>query len=188
MKNQKFIALSVAAVVVLSAVLVFDLWPKQLELNFETISHGTGYPRYEDHMYLIVENSEHWEDTWFSMVQHSIPPPEVDFSTHMVVALFLGERSTGGFAVSVEKVIDAGSKIVIKVKEIYPGRIHVTEALTWPHHIIKMERPHKPIVFALEQFAAHSFGEDGKPYEKILYQFVRGYQVGSGHSLPEPVI
>lgn len=173
------------AVVVLSAILV-TLLPKPFELNFETVSQGTGYPRYENHLYLIMENSEHWRDTWTSMVQDSFPPPEIDFSTYTVVALFLGERPTGGFAISVEKVIDVGDKIVIKVRELYPGRIYVTEALTWPHHIIKIERPQKPITFELEQFVAHSFSEDGTPLDKISYEFVRKYQVGSGHTLPEP--
>jgi hypothetical protein len=179
--------IAVGAVFVLFAAFLAFLWPNQrVQLSFETISQGIGHLRCEKHLYLIADNFDEWVKIWLSVGQGSTRPPQIDFQTYAVIALFMGERSTGGYSISVERIVDSDTEIVVEVRETYPGRIYVTQAFTWPHHIIKVVRRQKPMVFELSQFLAHSHDRDGKPYGNIVYELVGKYRVGSGCALPEP--
>lgn len=155
-----------------------------LNLSFETISRSID-SGYENHEYLVIENSEEWERIW--MPEWS-PPLEVDFSTNLVIAAFMGGRATGGYEILIEQIIDTENEIIVDVKETYPGRIYVTEAFTLPFHIIKVERVQKPIVFEVQQFLAHAWDENWNPYDEIMYELVGEYRVDPGSGPPEPSI
>jgi hypothetical protein len=67
--------------------------------------------------------------------------PRVDFEAEIVVAVFLGERRTGGHAIEVSKVEEHPETAQLKVyyREIAPPRnAIVTQALTQPFHIVKL--------------------------------------------------
>ena len=155
-----------------------------LNLSFETISFSI-YSGYKNHEYLVIENLEEWERIW---IPEWSPPLEVDFSTHLVIAAFMGEQATGGYEILIEQIIDAENEIIVDVKETYPGRIYVTAAFTSPFHIIKVERVQKPIVFEVQQFLVHAHDENGGPYDGIMYELVGEYRVEAGIGPPEPSI
>ena len=160
-----------------------------LNLSFETISHESGfYSRYKNHKYLVTENSEEWERIWSLAMPEWSLLPEIDFSTHTVIAVFMGVWASGGFEILIEQIIDAENEIIVNVKEIYPGRIGTTLAFTWPHHIIKIERVQKPIVFEVRQFKAHAHDENWNPYDEIIHEFLGEYHVEAGSGPPEPSI
>lgn len=158
-------------------------------LRFETISlifDGGAGGHY--HAYLVIENAEEWErilpfvvDTWY-------PLPEIDFSTHAVIAVFMGVWATGGYEILIEQIIDAENEIIVNVKEIYPGRIYVTEAFTSPRHVIRIERVQKPIVFEVRQFKVHAWDENWNPYDRVMYELVGEHRVEPGSGPPEPSI
>lgn len=163
-----------------------DNWTS--EISFETISHIT-YGTHENHEYLVIENSEEWGRVWsFSMpVYH--PAPEIDFSTHMVIAVFMGWRSSSGYGISIERITNMGNEIIVNVKETYPGRgVGTLTVVTHPHHIIKVERVEKPIVFEVQQFLSHALDENGNPYDEIMYELVGEHRVELGSGPPEPSI
>jgi len=70
-----------------------------------------------------------------------------DIQTSNFVILNLGEKSTGGFGIGVEKVEELPDKIVVTVKEIKPEGEMVTQALTYPYAVIKINSK-KPIEIA----------------------------------------
>lgn len=71
---------------------------------------------------------------------------ENDIETSNFILLNLGEKSTGGFAITVESVIETPKNIEVKVKEISPspGDL-VTMAFTYPLCVVKINSK-KPIL------------------------------------------
>jgi hypothetical protein len=68
-----------------------------------------------------------------------------DFRNSTFLILNLGEKSTGGYGIGVEKVEEFPDKIVVTVKEKRPepGSM-VTQALTYPYAVVKINSK-KPI-------------------------------------------
>lgn len=61
------------------------------------------------------------------------------------IILNMGEKSTGGYAISVENVVETADKIIVTVKEITPkpGAM-VTQAITYPYAVVRINSK-KPI-------------------------------------------
>ena len=55
------------------------------------------------------------------------PPPSVDFSRDMVVALFMGDRPTGGYAIEVTRIerTDASLSIRYRTTRPDPAEMHL---------------------------------------------------------------
>jgi hypothetical protein len=72
---------------------------------------------------------------------------ENDIETSNFLLLNMGEKNTGGFAITVESVIETPKNIEVKVKHITPkpGDM-VTMAFTYPICIVKINSK-KPILF-----------------------------------------
>lgn len=65
--------------------------------------------------------------------------PKVDFSKERIVALFMGEKSSGGYAIKVKNVSEKGGKIYVAVEETKPGSGDiVTMSFTSPYTIVKI--------------------------------------------------
>lgn len=90
----------------------------------------------------IARTADEWEKLWR---QHSWdrPAPKIDFAKDMVVAVFLGSRTTGGYTIAIEEVRDEGGKLIVKYRESSPGRGAITaQVITAPYHIVAV--PKKP--------------------------------------------
>lgn len=73
--------------------------------------------------------------------------PKVDFSKERIVALFMGEKSSGGYAIKVKNVSEKGGKIYVVVEETKPGSGDiVTMSFTSPFTIVKINST-KEIIF-----------------------------------------
>jgi hypothetical protein len=68
--------------------------------------------------------------------------PNVDFAKSRVVALFMGEKNTGGYAIGIEEVRQEGNKVIVKVKKSYPDGM-TTMAFTQPYLIAKINTTKK---------------------------------------------
>jgi hypothetical protein len=116
-----------------------------MKVNFRTIARGanSGYPTASQ---MVIDNSEAWADVWQQHTSDFIPPPpvpDVDFIDYQVVAVFMGEKRTGGYSMEILTVetksseIDDLTSLVITVayRQPKPGEI-VQEVITHPYHII----------------------------------------------------
>ena len=61
--------------------------------------------------------------------------PSVDFSKNNVVALFMGQKRTGGYSINVRKVTVEDDTTTVEVTETSPGGM-ATMALTAPYCIV----------------------------------------------------
>ena len=66
----------------------------------------------------------------------------------MVVGIFLGERSTGGYAIEITNIERVGSEVRVHYRSESPdpGAMR-TQALTQPHHLIGLSRVDGTVVF-----------------------------------------
>lgn len=65
--------------------------------------------------------------------------PEVDFNTEMVAAVMMGERSTGGYAVTIERIETEANRLKIYYSESEPPPGSMTiQILTAPAHLIAL--------------------------------------------------
>jgi protease stability complex PrcB-like protein len=103
---------------------------------------------------VVVRSQSEWVALWGRHLRTRTappPPPAVDFTTEMVVALFLGERSTGGYEIEVTQVerTDPGLAVRFRVKKPDPGAMPM-QVLTQPFHLIKLPRVDESLTFSAE--------------------------------------
>lgn len=98
----------------------------------------------------IIRSQAQWRDLLDAIGAESAAPAP-DFSRVTVVALFAGERPTGGYHVEVDRVVEDSSnprKAVVHYRVVPPARgALVTQALTYPYLVIAIEGKLDEIVF-----------------------------------------
>jgi hypothetical protein len=122
----------------------------QEELGFTTISVGT-QSGITSQANLVIQDSQAWVDLWYQhmlFMVEPMPAPEIDFSSNIVVAVFMGEVNTGGYALHIYEVMETESTIVVKMERTEPGpTCIVPQVLTQPYHIVQIAKTEKPITF-----------------------------------------
>ncbi len=115
--------------------------------NATTVAQGTqsaitGF-RFE-----VIGDAAAWQSLWQQHGGVGIAPA-VDFGTEMVVGVWLGSRSTGGYTANIENIVVAqilgmpnvGPGIIAMIREDQPGpNCVVTTAVTYPFHIVRTAR------------------------------------------------
>ena len=90
--------------------------------------------------------------TWASVWQQhagSGPPPAVDFSTQMVLGVWLGARPTGGYTVDIVQVTPTPSGATAVIVESQPGWTPVAQVVTYPFHLVRLARVEGPVGYDL---------------------------------------
>jgi PrcB C-terminal len=106
--------------------------------------------------FVVIETVNEWSELWNSHVSGSIPPkapPSIDFQTEMIVAVFSGEKMTGGYDVEIIKIEEAHQTHVLSVTirdSKPPPDALVSQALTQPFHIVKLKKVELAVTFVLE--------------------------------------
>jgi hypothetical protein len=118
------------------------------EQPFETVvaqSHsGLEEPRRE-----VIRDEASWARLW-GEIQAGVTPrpplPAVDFERHMLIAVALGTRRSGGFGIKVQGVASRGDTLEVSVLETCPAPgAMVIMALTQPLEVVRVPRlPQEP--------------------------------------------
>jgi hypothetical protein len=105
-----------------------------------------------DPLQVVIRSQGEWNAFW---KRHSVtnpnpaPAPNVDFDREMVVGIFLGEKSTGGYEVEIVRAERRDSSLYFYYREKSPppGAM-VTQALTQPFHLVRVAKYDNPqIIF-----------------------------------------
>jgi hypothetical protein len=103
---------------------------------------------------MVIEDEETWEATWASLVPNLIQrplPPEIDWGKYVLLAHFMGQKSTNGYEVEFTEVLE-GDKISVRVTEISPGsNCTLLQVITAPYHIVQIPKTDKEVEFILQQ-------------------------------------
>jgi hypothetical protein len=104
-----------------------------------------------DNRRLVIRDTETWEAFWDEFTGLQEPKPEapaVDFATRMVIAGTMGQRTSGGFYISMEEVAELDATLYALVQETSPGaRCAVTTALTAPAVAVSVPRHDGDVAF-----------------------------------------
>lgn len=97
----------------------------------------------------IIRSETEWKQLLDAIGAESLPPAP-DFSRVTVVALFAGERRTGGYRIEVDRVVEDPANTrtaIVRYRVVPPARgALVTQALTYPYIVIAIERKLDQIV------------------------------------------
>ena len=113
-----------------------------IQVAFQTIAKGprSGVREFQQQ---IARNQREWKTLWqrhSATETNTPPPPVVDFNREIVVAVFLGEKPTGGFAVEIVRVGPQNGELAIDFREINPASgAMVAQGLTQPFHIVRID-------------------------------------------------
>jgi len=99
----------------------------------------------------IVRDPVAWEALWAEHVAGRVPAPPlppVDFSREMVLAYFLGEKPTSGYAVEIREIAVSEGRVLVHVAVTTPPPgAPVLQVLTQPFHIVRAPRSELPVEF-----------------------------------------
>ena len=85
-----------------------------------------------DRTRLVISDENAWNEFWdqfTGLVRPQPDPPPIDFSTHMVIAATMGQRTSGGYVISVEEVAEKDGTLYVAVQETSPGAMCMTTAV-----------------------------------------------------------
>jgi len=102
----------------------------------------------------VVRSTGQWQALWRAHAGAGAVPPPVDFSRHLVVGVFLGTRSTGGYAVEIADVVQEAGTLVVHYVETTPGEgAVVAQVITAPFHIVSLPLTEGEVRFVRTQRA-----------------------------------
>lgn len=109
-------------------------------LNNATISPGIAFEVLKQETYggletkseQVITSQQQLNDLYKSLGWNNVP--SVDFKKNNVVALFMGQKSTGGYSISVRKVTVEGNAATVYIKTTVSEGM-ATMALTAPYTI-----------------------------------------------------
>lgn len=119
---------------------------KPTQAEFTTLARGSHSGITAQEATLITTFAE-WEALWRRHASPFDPPPSpppVDFSKSSVIALFAGERPTGGYSLRITEAELQGESLRVSALELRPtpGTL-VTQSLTQPYHMVAVPRVKK---------------------------------------------
>ncbi len=103
----------------------------------------------------VVRDPEAWRALWAAHAGPAAAAPAVDFTSHMVVAVFAGERPDPGHSIAVKaaRVDDGVLTVVVDEPRPAPG-VTAAQILVSPFHIVTLARFDGEVRFAAGDAAA----------------------------------
>jgi hypothetical protein len=110
----------------------------QPAMTFSTIARGD-QSQIEEAREAVARTPAEWAALWQG--HRTGKPPDVDFRSSMVVAVFLGTRPTAGYAVEITGIEKKDADVVVTYRERRPGPDDlVAQVLTAPFHIVRTDQ------------------------------------------------
>ncbi|WP_297333048.1 protease complex subunit PrcB family protein [Flavobacterium sp.] len=131
----------------LLAISLFGCNSKKAATNGEefTILAQSGYGGRHTESHELVKNEQQFLALCKELNIETIP--QVDFTKNNVVAVFMGQKRSGGYSITVEKVVIDGNTAQVLVKNTLPEQgAMVTMALTAPYCVAAIPKTDKVIV------------------------------------------
>ena len=116
------------------------------ESDGETLEWSGAHSSRAEYSVAVLRSEEAWRELWAELSKS--PPVALDSEKQIAIAVFLGMRRTGGFAVEITAVEDGPVFYSVDVGEIKPAPgAMVTQALTAPYVIRIVPHSDRPLMF-----------------------------------------
>lgn len=117
-----------------------------LQVMPKTIDRGAN-SQVESPRQTVARTPAEWSALWRSHAPNR-PVPDLDLSSMMVAAVFLGSRPTSGYSVEIVRSRADGQSLVVEYVERQPAPDAITaQMLTRPFHIVVMPAFSGPVSF-----------------------------------------
>ena len=107
------------------------------------------HSNFEKKSFMAIESMEEL-DSIYSILNKTITPkhkiPKVNFDKEIVVGLFMGTKSSGGYAIKIDHIQSDGNFTAIFINETKPTGM-ATSVITQPFYLARINKPTKPIRF-----------------------------------------
>jgi len=121
-------------------------------LEVQELARGSQSQEPSERM-MVVKDQDTLQRIW-SLAEQRGTLPEIDFDEEMALAVFMGERRTGGYEVRVEEVSRSGDGLKVSVLMRAPGEnCMTTQAITRPFQLLRLERVDGEVTFETRQEA-----------------------------------
>ncbi|MBX3144055.1 MAG: protease complex subunit PrcB family protein [Trueperaceae bacterium] len=118
--------------------------PPPSQLIWETVASGNQATSIREARYQMIQTRDQLISLWAAAHSAQLQQPalpEVFLERETIVGIFLGQRSSGGYSVSVVDVVEERGDLYIDVRLTVPGRgDFTTQALTSPWTLVKVLR------------------------------------------------
>ena len=102
----------------------------------------------EEARQVVARTPAEWNALWKEHAPGQ-PMPAVDFTKSMVIGVFLGSRPTGGYRVTISGIESESASVTVTYREERPGaRDILAQMITFPHHLVRVERVAGEVKFA----------------------------------------
>lgn len=121
---------------------------KQENTNVTILAEGS-HGGFKDAQSLVIKDQKGLQKiyTQINMTRRpGLPIPEIDFENEMVIALFMGEKNSGGYSTKVQNLVPKGKELEIIVKETTPEGM-TTTVICQPFYFCKVKRSDSQITF-----------------------------------------
>ena len=118
------------------------------DITFRVLSQGQSSGLTQQ-KFLTLRSTTEFAEFWrIHTATNPAPLPNINFQKHMVIAVFMGEQRTGGYAISIEKITELKKQLQVLVRLVKPkpntSRIMM---ITQPHMIVALARSNKSVTF-----------------------------------------
>jgi len=102
---------------------------------------------------LVIRDKTEWKYLWLAHTGDPRKrPPAIDFRSEMVIAFYLGQRPTSGYAIEVQRIRVINDQLLVELVVKRPDpRMQQSMAMTQAHTIIKLPRYDLPVKFLYRQ-------------------------------------
>jgi hypothetical protein len=122
-------------------------------VEFETIAKQWNSGQKEK-QFLVIRSKRDWKAAWEIVnALHGQKPdlPRVKFRNHIVLAVFQGEKWSGGYDISIRRITsNLDGTLTVFVRQILNNGCPTGGALTQPYHLVKVKTV-KEITFIEEE-------------------------------------
>ncbi|HYW12183.1 MAG TPA: protease complex subunit PrcB family protein [Longimicrobium sp.] len=102
----------------------------------------------------VVRDPAAWSALWRRMTAGQSPSslPAVDFGSEMVLVAAMGQRSSGGYAATIDRVESTPSALMVHITHQSPGpRCGAIAAVTAPVDVARIPRSDRPVRWSVRE-------------------------------------
>ena len=99
----------------------------------------------------VISNQSDYNKAWeaaFKRFFDKQKPARIDFENSMILLVTMGEKTSGGYKIKIDSIVENEKTIVVTVLETSPGKnCMTTSVMTYPHQIVELKKSTKEVVF-----------------------------------------
>jgi hypothetical protein len=105
----------------------------------------------------VIADETEWAALWDemqSLVMPKPPVPAIDFGTRMIVFASMGERTSGGYTISVLEAAEEDGVLYVEIEEATPGiECFTTDVVSTPAVAVSVPRTASTVLFVEREIA-----------------------------------